>query len=188
MKIKYYKITKFNVVFNLKKMEKVRAGKNGANIEKKYFARNLMCFLVIIKSGKKNQRNKTKFVPHFPLPFRLPRPTDSFSTAVHYWVNKFTVWDYRGSGKSAEKNFNFVAVILNEKRHISNHSHTEWEVDDQNQRHSQTDPSGNIWSRLQQCLQKCELDKANIFECELPEAWFRFGNYFYASRGCRSWV
>lgn len=53
MKIKYYKITKFNVVFNLKKMEKVRTGKNEANIEKKYFARNLMCFLVIIKSGKR---------------------------------------------------------------------------------------------------------------------------------------
>lgn len=57
MKIKYYKITKFNVVFNLKRIE--------GEQQEKFFGRNLMFLLVIIKSGGKESVKQENFVPHF---------------------------------------------------------------------------------------------------------------------------
>lgn len=81
MKIKYYKITKFNVVFNLKRMKNFVGTAEKRTARGKNFAREFNVFSCDNKKWEKNQRNKQKVCSTFV-------SISFFAALVHHWVNK----------------------------------------------------------------------------------------------------
>lgn len=103
MKIKYNKITKFNVVFNLKKMEKSRVR---AERREKYFGMEFNVFYCDNKKcGKRISGNKLKLSFRVTLLFHRTLWVNKFEPSGRSWVAVF------GTGRDLERRSFFEELL-----------------------------------------------------------------------------